>query len=152
MTIGLRLICSEVYQLFLPALAKNFILISLPIILGYCSFQTLAHGWIHYPLRSSLHQKMNCHFWEFIFIISDDLWGQWKPIILTFSCLHCSPFQLFLYHVRECLIILMLCLWTSYYSRIMLAKLVTYNSQNYAGILGAGLIMTEQSWFTCQHL
>ena len=32
-----------------------------------------------------------------------------------------------------------LCLYTSYYSSIILTKFVTYYSQNYAGIIGSGL-------------
>ena len=41
---------------------------------------------------------------------------------------------------RERPIILNLCLEPSYYSGIILTKLVTYYSEDYAGIIGAGLI------------
>ena len=45
--------------------------------------------------------------------------------------------KLFFYRPQ---IILKLCLQSSYYSRIILTKLVTYYSYNYASILGAGLL------------
>ena len=39
-------------------------------------------------------------------------------------------------------IILKLCLWPSHYSRIILTKLLTYYSLNYADIIGASLVIT----------
>ena len=99
-------------------------------------------SWLRLPseckVRSSSEYKSS--FFEVIFIISDDLWGQWKSH--SFVSRH-SPFWLFLYHACECPIILILCLWASYYSGIMLAKTVTYNFQNYAGILRAGLVVVH---------
>ena len=43
-------------------------------------------------------------------------------------------------HVSAILVSIVLCLYTTYNSGIILAKIVTYYSYNYASILGASLI------------
>ena len=85
----------------------------------------------------NLKSSLQIVTFEFIFIISFEV--NESPSSSHSIVSDRTPFRLFLHHVREYPIILILCLWASYYSGIMLAKTVTYNSQNYAGTLGAGL-------------
>ena len=43
-------------------------------------------------------------------------------------------------------IILVLCSWMSYNSKIILAKIATYHSQNYAGTLGSSLVIIHNNY------
>ena len=53
---------------------------------------------------------------------------------------HCYQVGQYLkHHAQKRPNILKLCLRVSYYSGIILSKMFTYYSQNYAGIIGAGL-------------
>ena len=53
---------------------------------------------------------------------------------------HCYQVGQYLKHAQKPPNILKLCLRVSYYSGIILSRMFTYYSQNYAGIIGAGLV------------
>ena len=122
--LGLRLICSKFYRLFFfySPIITNYSRI-IPVLF----FSNIASIRSQLRLHSEcLHQNINYHFRVYL----HHLWWSLSPSSSHFLISCHLPFRLFLYHARECPIILILCLWVSYYSGIMLAKTVTYNSQN----------------------
>ena len=118
--LGLHLICSKFYRLFLPTLPKNVIDYSFLFLYHYWLFLYYSHIVLFKHRRSRLRLSSECKvkfsseykssLFEFIFINSNDLWGPSSSLSLVS---HHSPFRLFLYHAHECLIILILCLWVS---------------------------------------
>ena len=73
-----------------------------------------------------------------------NIWEGLGPARQAFSLPHCLKLLYLMFHTFQLFqfsIILVLCLYTAYNSGIILAKIVTYNSSNYAGILGASLVL-----------
>ena len=143
MVLGLHLICSNYsfphFPKMLPIILfhsyinTNYsrIIPTLFLILKSCSFQTLPpsdHGWIHLRLPSEFKVKSSSEYKLSLLSSSSSSSAIFEanesPSSSPSLISHHSPFQLFLYHARECPIIIILCLWASYYSRIMLAKIV----------------------------
>ena len=58
---------------------------------------------------------------------------------LICSLNHCYQVETYMHHAQKRPKILKLCLRVSYNSGIILSKMFTYYSQNYAGIIGTGL-------------
>ena len=63
---------------------------------------------------------------------------------------HCYQVKQYLkHHAQKRPKILKLCLQVSYNSGIILSKMFTYYSQNYAGIIGAGLVTSRLTLASC---
>ena len=149
--LGLRLLCSKFYLLFLPALPKKFthysyfMLSSLPIILIKFFWLYCMQVLLELSVAGAAVKRV---LWGAALLLTVlleyiDLFGRIQPTAppsATRALNHSHQvWQYSKHHAQKGPKILKLCLWASYNSGIIPSKMWTYNSLNYAGILGASL-------------